>query len=81
MLFRSNETHLGIPVLWIYFVGIACAVYHFANGIWNIGYHWGLTVSPKAQRWWGMACGLLGVTLLAMGLATLLSFVNMTPKA
>lgn len=70
-----NDVHFGIPVFWIYFVGIACAVYHFANGVWNIGYHWGITVSPKAQRWWGMACGLLGVTLLAIALATLRSFI------
>ncbi len=70
------ETHLGIQVFWIYVVGIACAVYHFANGLWNVGYHWGLTVSPRSQRWWGLACGFIGVTLLAVALATLQAFLT-----
>ena len=71
------STHFGIQVFWIYVVGIGCAVYHFANGLWNVGYHWGLTVSPRAQRWWGMACGLIGVTMLAVGLATLRAFIDL----
>jgi succinate dehydrogenase / fumarate reductase cytochrome b subunit len=71
------ESHFGIQVFWIYVIGIACAVYHFANGLWNVGYHWGLTVSPRAQRWWGMACGLIGVTLLAVALATLRAFITL----
>lgn len=75
------ETHLGISVFWIYFVGISCAVYHFANGVWNIGYHWGLTVSPRSQRLWGLACGALGVILLAVSLATLRSFITIPPQA
>ena len=72
------ETHFGIQVYWIYLVGICCAVYHFANGLWNVGYHWGLTVSPRAQRLWGYACGLIGVTLLAVALASLRAFIYMT---
>ena len=71
------ETHFGVQVFWIYVVGISCAVYHFANGLWNVGYHWGLTVSPRAQRWWGLACGLIGVTMLAVGLATLRAFIDL----
>jgi succinate dehydrogenase / fumarate reductase cytochrome b subunit len=71
------ETHLGIPVIWLYVVGVATAVYHFANGLWNVGIHWGLTISPRAQRLSGMVCGLLGVTLLAAGLMTLLAFHKM----
>jgi succinate dehydrogenase cytochrome b subunit len=69
--------HLGIQVVWIYVVGIACAVFHFANGLWNAGIHWGLTISPRSQRISGMVCGLLGVTMLAAGLVTLLAFTNM----
>lgn len=69
------ESHFGIPVYWIYFVGISCAVFHFCNGLWNLGYHWGLTVSPRSQRLWGYACGLIGVTLLAVALASLRAFI------
>ena len=72
-----REAHFGIQVLWIYVVGIACAVFHFANGLWNAAIHWGLTISPRSQRISGLVCGLVGVTLLAVGLATLLAFTNM----
>jgi succinate dehydrogenase cytochrome b subunit len=71
------ERHLGIQVLWIYVIGVACAVFHFANGLWNAAIHWGLTVSPRSQRISGFVCGLVGVTLLAVGLATLLAFTKM----
>jgi succinate dehydrogenase / fumarate reductase cytochrome b subunit len=70
------ETHLGIQVVWIYVVGIACAVFHFANGLWNIGIHWGLTISPRSQRLSGLVCGLVGVTLLAVALTSLVAFVK-----
>lgn len=70
-----GETVLRIPIYWIYFVGICCAVFHFANGLWNIGVHWGLTVSPRAQRLSGYACGLIGLTLLAVALASLRAFI------
>jgi succinate dehydrogenase / fumarate reductase cytochrome b subunit len=71
------EKHLGLEVIWIYVVGVACAVYHFVNGIWNVGIHWGITVSPKSQRLSGVVCGMLGVALLAVGLASLLAFKQM----
>jgi succinate dehydrogenase / fumarate reductase cytochrome b subunit len=70
------ESHFGIQVFWIYVIGIGCAVFHFCNGLWNLGYHWGLTVSPRSQRIWGLACGVIGVTLLAVGLATLQAFIK-----
>jgi succinate dehydrogenase / fumarate reductase cytochrome b subunit len=70
-----RETYFGISVYWIYFVGVSCAAFHFANGLWNIGVHWGLTVSPRAQRLSGYACGLIGVTLLAAALASLRAFL------
>ena len=71
------EKLFGIQVLWIYVIGIACAVFHFANGLWNAGIHWGLTISPRSQRVSGLVCGLIGVTLLAVGLASLLAFTKM----
>jgi succinate dehydrogenase / fumarate reductase cytochrome b subunit len=71
------ESHLGIQVLWIYVVGVACAVFHFANGLWNVAIHWGLTISPRSQRLSGLVCGTIGATLLALGLRTLLAFTNL----
>ena len=71
-----TEAHLGIQVLWIYVLGIGCAVFHFANGLWNVGIHWGLTISPRSQRISGFVCGMVGVTLLAVGLVSLLAFTK-----
>jgi succinate dehydrogenase / fumarate reductase cytochrome b subunit len=72
-----SQAHLGIPVIWLYVVGTGAAVYHFANGLWNVGIHWGLTISPRSQRLSGMVCGLVGVALFAAGLVTLLAFHKM----
>jgi succinate dehydrogenase / fumarate reductase, cytochrome b subunit len=72
-----QQTHFGISVTWFYVVGIGCAVYHFANGLWNAAIHWGLTISPRSQRISGFVCGMVGVTLLAVGLASLLAFTKM----
>jgi succinate dehydrogenase / fumarate reductase cytochrome b subunit len=71
------QTHFGISVIWFYVAGVACAVYHFANGLWNVAIHWGITISPKSQRISGLVCGMVGVTLLAVGLASLLAFTKM----
>jgi succinate dehydrogenase / fumarate reductase cytochrome b subunit len=73
-----NEVHLGIRVYWIYLVGVLSAVFHFSNGLWNLAYHWGLTVSPRSQKLWGYACGIIGVTLLAVALASLRAFINVS---
>jgi succinate dehydrogenase / fumarate reductase cytochrome b subunit len=72
-----GSSHLGLQVLWIYVVGLTAAVFHFANGVWNLGVHWGLTVGPRAQRISGLACGLLGAALLSLGLTSLLAFSQM----
>jgi succinate dehydrogenase / fumarate reductase cytochrome b subunit len=71
-----NDVHFGLPVWILYVIGISCAVYHFANGMWNIGIHWGLTVGPKAQRASGYVCGAVGLTLFALAMASLMAFVK-----
>jgi len=72
-----GESHAGIQVIWMYAVGLACAVYHFANGLWNLGVHWGLTVSTGAQRLSGWACAAVGATLLFLGVRSLVAFMQM----
>jgi hypothetical protein len=36
-----------------------------------------LTISPRSQRISGFVCGLVGVTLFAVGMASLMAFVKM----
>jgi succinate dehydrogenase / fumarate reductase cytochrome b subunit len=69
-------SHVGIQVIWIYVVGVFCAVFHFANGLWNAAIHWGLTISPRSQRVSGLVCGVIGVALLAVALTSLVAFTK-----
>lgn len=72
-----NEAHLGIPVYVFYLIGLFCAVYHFANGLWNVGIHWGLTLTPRAQRISGFLCSGVGLALFSLGAVSLYAFVRM----
>ncbi|MEO6950701.1 MAG: succinate dehydrogenase [Polyangia bacterium] len=72
-----GELHLGVPVFWLYVVGLACAVYHFGNGLWNLGIHWGLTVSPASQKVSGWACSAAAGALLFIGIRSLYAFSQM----
>ena len=70
--------HLENPaVLAFYVLGTLAACYHFGNGLWNLGIHWGITVSQSSQRLSGLACiGVMGA-LLVLGLRSLLAFSQM----
>lgn len=59
-----------------YFVGILCAVYHFANGIWTALITWGVTIRPASQRVSGYICATIGILLGAVGLGALGGFVT-----
>jgi succinate dehydrogenase / fumarate reductase, cytochrome b subunit len=59
----------------IYFIGIASAVYHLANGLWTMGITWGVWTTPHAQRWANIPCALFGIALLTVGLGALFGFI------
>jgi succinate dehydrogenase / fumarate reductase cytochrome b subunit len=58
----------------IYLTGILAACYHFANGLFNFAFKWGITVSAQAQR--GMTYVSLAVFILmsAVGIHIVFSF-------
>ena len=58
-----------------YVVGVACASFHFANGLWTFLIVWGITVGPRGQRLASYACAALGVILFAMGVNSLFGFL------
>jgi succinate dehydrogenase / fumarate reductase cytochrome b subunit len=70
-----NERLLGVPTWAFYIVGVLCACYHLANGLWGVLIHWGITVGPRAQRLSAYACAAFGVVLAALGLNSLFAFV------
>ncbi len=57
-----------------YITGVLAAVYHFANGMWNFGITWGITVSRTSQQRASVIWGLVGVALFVLGISSLLSF-------
>lgn len=57
-----------------YIVGMAAAIFHFANGLWTFFISWGLTVGTKSQRYAGYACLMIGLILFLTGVNSLLAF-------
>lgn len=60
----------------MYWIGLAAACYHFANGIWTFCITWGITIGEQAQRRMGKAAAAVGVLLFVLGGAGLVAFAN-----
>jgi succinate dehydrogenase / fumarate reductase cytochrome b subunit len=76
----STARHMNSAVwVWafVYPIGILASCYHLANGFWTAAITWGLTVSAKAQRRWGIACVLVFFFTLGCGFTALVSLVQM----
>lgn len=73
----SSTTRSGIPVLAIfYLVGVAAAVFHFANGLYGFCFSWGITVSRRATRIGAVVFGLFGLALFVMAANTVIFFAT-----
>jgi len=78
----STARHFNSAVwVWafVYPVGILASCYHLANGFWTAGITWGLTVSSKAIRRWGIVCALLFCFTFGCGMTALVALVQMGP--
>lgn len=62
-----------------YVVGIVCASWHFAYGLWLFAAKWGIAQGPIARRRWGYVCVAIAIAFIAVGLATLTAFRS-TPQ-
>jgi len=68
----------NIPwVLAIYVIGVSATIFHFANGLWNFGLTWGITVGPRAQRVSGIVCSVIGFVLLIVAIRAMFAFVHL----
>ena len=70
----------------IYAIGVICAVFHLANGIWTVLITWGITIGPESQRRSGYVCAIIGVVLGLFGIGSLITLKTtdisaMTPSA
>jgi len=78
-LFAHMHTIFTSPAyVAFYVVGVACAAFHFANGLWTFLIVWGITVGPRGQRLASFACAGLGVLLFAMGVNSIFGFMTAT---
>ncbi len=72
-----SSTVGGVPVTaLIYVVGVAAAVFHFANGLWGFCFSWGFTVSRRAQRLSAVAFGVVGLVVFLLGANTAIYFAT-----
>jgi len=55
----------------LYAIGVLCAVFHFANGLWTLGITWGIWTSPAAMRRANAVSVAVGVLLAAAGLGAI----------
>ncbi len=69
-------TIAGVAVSVLYMVGVTALVFHFANGLWTAAITWGLTISAKSMKRWGMVCTALGAGLMLSAWSAL--FATMT---
>jgi succinate dehydrogenase / fumarate reductase, cytochrome b subunit len=57
-----------------YIVGIFCASWHFAYGLWLFAAKWGITTGDAARRRFGYVCFVIGATFILVGMLTMRSF-------
>lgn len=57
-----------------YVVGVLCACYHFANGLFNFAFKWGLTVSTRSQERMAAVSVAVFLVLSAVGIHIVYSF-------
>lgn len=68
-------------ILAFYAAGIFAATFHFANGLWNMAVVWGLTISRRSQRAFGVVCMALFAALFLWGIGTLVTFKQLALAA
>ncbi|MGE5608415.1 MAG: hypothetical protein ACM359_04120 [Bacillota bacterium] len=77
---RHMHAHPAIAYF-VYPVGILASCFHLANGFWTAGITWGLTVSSRGQRRWGLVCILLFIVTYAFGMVAWIALLSMVPPA
>jgi succinate dehydrogenase / fumarate reductase cytochrome b subunit len=59
-----------------YALGIFCASWHFAYGLWLFAAKWGITSGDAARRRFGYVCFVIGAAFILVGVLTMGSFLN-----
>jgi succinate dehydrogenase cytochrome b subunit len=59
-----------------YAIGIVCASWHFAYGLWLFAAKWGITTGDGARHKFAYVAVAIGLIFIAVGAATMYSFLN-----
>jgi succinate dehydrogenase cytochrome b subunit len=79
--FGKVQVELNSPfLLAFYVVGLVCASWHFAYGIWLFAAKWGITAGEKARQRFLVVCLGFFVVLSAVGVASLYSMRERFPQ-
>ncbi|MBI4367883.1 MAG: succinate dehydrogenase [Candidatus Omnitrophica bacterium] len=75
--FARMQEIMSIPFMfWFYIAGLAAVCFHFANGVWGFCVSWGITISAKSQRNFGIGFGALGLLIFIVGTLSLIRLVS-----
>ncbi len=78
--FAKVWTELQNPwIVAFYFVGLACASWHFAYGIWLFAAKWGITVGDAGRRKFGVVCLVIGLAMGGMAAGSVYAFMTTPP--
>lgn len=73
--FHKVQMELQNPwALAFYVIGITVASWHFAYGLYLFAAKWGITVSERSRKGFGVVCTAIAVLFIAVGLATVSAF-------
>ena len=77
----AAETTLAAMSAWwtgpVYAIGVLCAVYHLANGVWTFLITWGIIIGPESQKRSGYVCVIIGIVLGLLGMGSLITLKTM----
>jgi succinate dehydrogenase / fumarate reductase cytochrome b subunit len=59
-----------------YAIGIFCASWHFAYGLWLFAAKWGIATGDRARRRFGFVCVFIGLVFVGVGALTMRSFLQ-----
>jgi succinate dehydrogenase / fumarate reductase cytochrome b subunit len=59
-----------------YALGILCASWHFAYGLWLFAAKWGITTGDQARRKFGYVCVVIALLFVGVGAASMYSFLT-----
>jgi succinate dehydrogenase / fumarate reductase cytochrome b subunit len=73
--FAKVQMELHSPwAISFYMIGIVAASWHFGYGLYLFAAKWGITVSERSRKGFGLVCTGIALVFIAVGIATMSAF-------